>query len=164
VAEDLGVRGLLVSIWALVLVAAPAAAQDDGWPEGSAMHTAGLHVKRRDAAAAVQAKLDARLLKLLSEATFQGYPDDRLITALKAQQAAWANYVPEECELIGAMTGAGGSWPTAYNLRCQANLAEQRVRRTRAAIRCVEASAPDKRMFEQSHCLAQLAPLALPLR
>jgi uncharacterized protein YecT (DUF1311 family) len=161
-------RGLLFAICALSTAhVAPAIAQDDGWPEGSAMHTGGLEVKRRDAATAVLARLEKRLLALISEQdpSSNSIPrNERLIAALKAQQAAWARYRVDECELAGALTGSGGSWPSTYAVRCEANLTELRVRRTRSAIRCVERITPSKRRPDESQCLYQLMPLAVPLR
>lgn len=159
-------RGLLLTMCALALVAAPAMAQEESWPEGSAMHTGGLEVKRRDAASAVLETLNGRLLTLVSEAKTQSPPlppDGRLIKALEAQQTAWKRYVRDECELVGALSGSGGSWPSTYAVRCQANLAELRVRRARAAISCIEKMPPARRRLEQNRCLYQLATLAVPL-
>jgi uncharacterized protein YecT (DUF1311 family) len=161
-------RGAGFAICALwIALATPAAAQDQEWPEGSAMHTGGLEVKRRDMAAATLAKLEAELLRQLSEADLSPdaiRPDERLIAALKTQQAAWTRYRDDECGLAGALTGAGGSWPSTYAVRCEANLTELRVRRTRSAIGCMKAIPPSKRALDQSRCLYQLLPLAVPLR
>lgn len=161
-------RGLLLAIGALsTALVAPAMAQDDGWPEGSAMHTGGLEVKRRDASAAILARMEKRLLAVISTPDPSPNPippDERLIAALKAQQAAWTRYRANECELAGALTGSGGSWPSTYAVRCEANLTELRVRRTRAAVRCLERMPPSKRRFDGNSCLYQLMPLAVPLR
>jgi uncharacterized protein YecT (DUF1311 family) len=118
-------------------------------------------------AGATLAKLEGQLLKLVSQADASSNalpPDERVISALKAQQAAWRRYRSDECELAGALTGAGGSWPSTYAVRCEANLTELRVRRTRSAIRCVMALPLSKRRLDQSRCLYQLLPLAVPLR
>lgn len=85
--------------------------------------------------------------------------DERLLQALKTQQAAWLKYRNEECELIGSLTGAGGSAPSLYATRCEVNHTEQRIRRVRSAIRCIERSLNDKLNFDQNQCLQQLAPL-----
>ena len=142
----------------LVAVTGSASAEDRTWPPGSAMHTAGLHVQRRDQAARTLKQLEQRLLPLASS------PSDGVGPALTAQEAAWARYVREECSLVGALTGSGGSWPTAYTLQCQANLTELRVRRTRAAISCIERIPTEQRPFLRARCLNQLTPLAVPLR
>jgi hypothetical protein len=106
-------------------------------------------------------------VKLVSEAPVASPdipPDELLIEALKTQEVAWKRYLPDECSLVGALTGSGGSWPSTYAVRCEANLMEMRVRRTREAIRCIERMPPAKRRSGQGECLYQLAPLAVPLR
>jgi hypothetical protein len=148
----------IAAAFLMLTVAAPAPAEDPTWPPGSAMHTAGLHAERLKEARRTLETLEGRLLALASS------PDDGVAAALTAQQAAWKRYVPQECDLIGALTGSGGSWPTSYNLNCQANLMELRVRRTRAAIDCIERIPAEKRPFLRSACLYQLTPLAVPLR
>lgn len=149
------------------MVGTHAIAQDHQWPEGSAMSVGGLENQRLSIASAELAKLDKRLLTLVSEAQQTSPaipPDELLIKALKVQQAAWRRYLPDECGLIGDLSGAGGSWPSTYAVRCEANLLEMRVRRTRASIRCLEKMTPAKRRLDQGGCLYQLAPLAVPLR
>ena len=161
-------RSLPPVLVVLMLAAAtPVSAQERTWPEGSAMHTGQREVRRREAALAALSWLDRRLVALVAGTEVPGMPgssDGRLVAALKAQQAAWQGYIKDECEVIGALTGAGGSWPSTYAVRCEANLAELRVRRSRAAIRCVERIAPANRWYNQNACLYQLAPLAVPLR
>jgi hypothetical protein len=149
------------------MFATGAVAQDDGWPEGSAMNVGGLENKRLASADALLARLDGRLVKLVAEARQASPaipPDDLLIEALEVQEVAWRRYLPDECGLVGALTGAGGSWPSTYAVRCEANLVEMRVRRTRASIRCLEKLPPEKRRLDQGRCLYLLAPLAIPLR
>jgi uncharacterized protein YecT (DUF1311 family) len=126
-----------------------------------------IHVQRRDQAKTTLAKLEKKLLRLLTSAgeeSPQGQFDQRLVSALTAQQMAWKRYVPDECEVAGSLTGAGGTWPSTYAVACEANLMETRVRRTRAAIRCVEKIDPPSRWLDQNHCLYQLMPLAVPLK
>ncbi|MEO7104977.1 MAG: lysozyme inhibitor LprI family protein [Rhodoferax sp.] len=85
--------------------------------------------------------------------------DGRLVAALKAQQTTWSKYKVDECELVGTLTGAGGSWPSTYATKCEANLTEQRLVRIRSATKCIQKIQKDKRLYEQSSCLEQLAPL-----
>ncbi|MGR4862647.1 lysozyme inhibitor LprI family protein [Caulobacter sp. LARHSG274] len=151
----------------LLSTAASAASQESEWPEGSAMRVGEVEVQRRDQAGDVLAREERKLLRLISragEASPQGHADTRLVAALKAQQLAWKRYVPGECEVAGSLTGAGGTWPSTYAVKCEANLTENRVLRTRAAIHCVEKIAPTSRWLDQNHCLYQLMPLAVPLR
>ena len=130
------------------------------WPEGSSMRTGLVLVQRQNA---VQARLSSKheeLLKLVSSsASGESRMDARLLAALKTQQAAWLKYRTDECELVGTLTGAGGAWPSTYAIRCEVNHTEQRLRRVRSAIRCIEKMPNEKRLVEQNNCLQQLAPL-----
>ena len=132
------------------------------WPEGSAMHTGLVLVQRQ---AAVEKRLEenhSELLMLVSSETQAEHsvaPDERLLGALTIQQAAWLKYRSEECELIGSLTGAGGTWPSTYANRCNLNHTEHRNRRVRSAIRCIKRLPRETRTFGQNRCLQQLAPL-----
>jgi uncharacterized protein YecT (DUF1311 family) len=86
--------------------------------------------------------------------------DERLQKALVAQEAAWLTYRREECELTGSLTGAQGSWPSTYAIRCESNLTDQRLRRVISATRCVARLPEGDRFVYMSDCLQQLAPLA----
>ena len=104
----------------------------------------------------------AKLLELVSSTRSSDgsvSTDERLLNALKAQQVAWLKYRNDECELVGSLTGAGGTWPSTYANQCNVNHAEQRVRRVQSAMRCIERLPSEKRIFEQNNCLQQLAPL-----
>ena len=88
------------------------------------------------------------LVKLVtSSSTEENRVDVRLLDALKTQQAAWLKYRKEECELVGSLTGAGGTWPSTYAAKCEVNQTDQRLRRVRSAIRCIEKIPIDKRFF-----------------
>ncbi|MGM8229078.1 lysozyme inhibitor LprI family protein [Cellvibrio sp. ARAG 10.3] len=133
------------------------------WPEGSAMHT-GLVMaeKRRKISHQLETK-HAELIALLAASPDHGgnvNPDSRIISALKKQQPAWEEYTTEECELIGSLTGAGGSWPSTYATRCKLNLMEERLRRINSSIKCIQKIPLEARWMDQSSCLQQLAPLA----
>lgn len=133
------------------------------WPEGSAMHTGLiLAVGRQKSSAQMKSKHD-ELIALLSESpnhNGEKYSDSRVISALTAQQVSWEKYRSDECELIGSLTGAGGSWPSTYATRCNVNLIEERLRRITSATKCIKKIPLDKRWVEQAACLQQLAPLA----
>lgn len=130
------------------------------WPEGSSMHTGLLLVQQQNAAEKLLASKHEELIKLVSSSSTEKISvDERLLAALKTQQAAWLKYRTEECELVGSLTGAGGTWPSTYANRCEVNHTDQRLRRVRSAIRCIEKIPNEKRFFEQNNCLQQLAPL-----
>lgn len=124
------------------------------------MRTGLLLMQQQKAAEKLLANEHEKLVKLVSSSsTEQIKVDGRLLAALKTQQAAWLKYRTEECELIGSLTGAGGTWPSTYANRCAVNHTDQRLRRVRFAIRCIETIPNEKRLFEQNNCLQQLAPL-----
>jgi uncharacterized protein YecT (DUF1311 family) len=130
------------------------------WPEGSAMHTGLLLVQERNSLDRNLAHKHEELVTLVSSSAIgETQIDGRLLAALRTQQAAWLKYRREECELVGSLTGAGGTWPSTYANRCEVGHTEQRLRRVRSAIRCVEKIPPGNRLFEQNNCLQQLAPL-----
>ncbi len=130
------------------------------WPEGSSMHTGLLLVQQQNATEKLLASKHEELIKLVSSSSTETIRvDGRLLAALKTQQAAWLKYRTEECELVGSLTGAGGTWPSTYANRCEVNHTDQRLRRVRFAIRCIERIPNEERFFEQNKCLQQLAPL-----
>ncbi len=141
----------------LVTAAFPAwgQASSSEWPEGSAMAVGEQHVKTRDYFAAQLEQQHAALLALLAP---EG--DSRLIEGLKAQHAQWLKYRVAECEVSGALTGAGGSWPSTYAVECEARLTDRRFRRVRAAVACLRKAPAADRGGESSRCLQQLLPLS----
>jgi uncharacterized protein YecT (DUF1311 family) len=126
------------------------------------MHTGLLLVERQKVVEKTLAQKHEELIKIVSSSTGPSgrvIGGERLLTALKTQHEAWLKYRTEECELIGSLTGAGGTWPSTYANKCEVNHTKQRLRRVRSAIRCVEKLPTDKRWYEQTDCLQQLAPL-----
>jgi hypothetical protein len=126
------------------------------------MHTGLLLLENLKSIEKVLASKHEELLNLVSAATSSDgkfHTDERLLAALTAQQFAWLKYRDDECELIGSLTGAGGTWPSTYANKCQVNLTEQRLRRVRSAIRCIKKIPNEERLYGQNTCLQQLAPL-----
>ena len=130
------------------------------WPEGSAMHSGLVLVQQKKAAEMLLVNKHEALITLAaSSSTKEIRADERLLAALKTQQVAWLKYRNEACELVGSLTGAGGTWPSTYATRCELNQTNQRLRRIRSAIRCIKKIPSEKRYFEQNNCLQPLAPL-----
>ena len=157
-------RCLLVLLVALPLLALanPVDCPDkpECWPEGSAMQMGLLLNQKQEKAEKQMAAKHAELVGLVVASSSDSTPvDERLIKALKSQQVAWALYRNEECELIGSLTGAGGSWPSTWAAQCVANHTELRLRRIRSAIACIQKIPDDRRFFDLNRCLQQLAPL-----
>lgn len=150
----------LLSMPILALAEVDCTDRPECWPEGSSMHTGLVLVQKQKAAEKLLASKHEALIKLVSSSSNGAISvDQRLVAALKTQQAAWLKYRSEECELIGSLTGAGGTWPSTYANKCEVNHTDQRLRRVRSAIRCIEKFPNEKRLSEQNNCLQQLAPL-----
>ena len=130
------------------------------WPEGSAMRTGLTLLARLKAAESQLSGAHDKLIAVVRASSIAVLTvDERLIIALKNQQAAWLIYRGEDCALVGALTGAGGSWPSTYTTRCEANQTVQRLRRVETAIRCIENKPADKRVPQQDSCLSGLVVL-----
>jgi uncharacterized protein YecT (DUF1311 family) len=151
---------LATSIHLLAFAEVECTDRPECWPEGSSMHTGLLLVQKQQQTEKRLASKHDELIKLVaSSVSGEVHADERLLAALKTQQVAWLKYRTEECELVGSLTGAGGTWPSTYANKCEVNHTEQRLRRIRSAIRCVQNIPSEKRLFEQNACLQQLAPL-----
>lgn len=131
------------------------------------MHTGLLLVAQRKDIEKHLAAAHERLLDLVSSATASdetSQENEMLFEALKTQQSAWLQYQTDECRLVGAMTGAGGTWPSTYQNECMVKLTKQRLEHVQSAITCIERIPGDKRRFEQNECMQPLVPLANTLR
>lgn len=73
-------------------------------------------------------KYDELIKLVATSGSGESHVDERLMAALKNQQVAWLKYRSEECALIGALTGAGGTWPSTYAIECEVNHTDQRLR------------------------------------
>lgn len=137
------------------------------WPEGSAMHT-GLTLRKeeQDMMKKVQVKHEEliALISIKKEINGKEYlADERLVKAVKAQQAVWEDYKYKECELIGALSGGASTWKSARSVNCALNLTTQRYKRLRDAVNCVKKIPLKNRQYNLQNCLFQIAPLAVPL-
>jgi uncharacterized protein YecT (DUF1311 family) len=133
------------------------------WPEGSAMYTGWRLVEKGNLVGkALERSHRALLAQVSATRSADGTigTDGRLLAALETQHAAWLIYRDAECELVGSLTGSGGSWPSTYASQCAVNHLEQRLRRVRSARRCIGKLPVETRVYEQNNCLQQLAPLS----
>jgi hypothetical protein len=128
-------------------------AEDEAWPEGSAMAVGLDHVKTRDYFKRLLEKKHSELITLIEKEA-----DSRLVDGLKQQHTAWLAYQEKECEVFGASTGAGGSWPSTYAVECEARVIEHRFKRVRAAVECIRKLPEEKRKYELSQCIQQILP------
>lgn len=150
-----------VAVIALGLVLAPMASAQEAkpeWPGGSAMAVGAQYRENRDYFSKLLAKKQSQLMARVENKAYK-HDHTRLVEALKVQHAAYLIYVTQECELVGALTGAGGSWPSTYAVKCESTLIERRFRRVSDAVACIDKLPPDKQAFGQENCLYQLAQL-----
>lgn len=156
----------LIAVLLMLSTAASHASQEDAsdvlnsWPEESAMHTIALQMDRRhDADESVKRK-HAILIDLLEHPRDGGMlTNSSLLYALAAQQKAWFDYRQHECELVGALTGAGGNWPTAWEIICEADQAESRLEIINSTVACVEKSYEAEASLDRIECLEKLVSI-----
>ena len=142
---------------AFVLPVTARSDQRESWPEGSAMGVGEKHVASRAYFGNLVEKRQTTLIQLLETTS-----DERVVDAVRALHGSWLQYFPQECELVGSLSGAGGSWPSTYAVRCQANLMYRRYRRLGYVIACIERARSDNPVtthWATNTCLYQLSPL-----
>ncbi len=144
----------------LAFAEAECADRPECWPAGSAMDIGLSLVKQQQQTEKILANKHRELIKLVASSAEGKFDTSaRVQAALKTQQAAWLKYRSEECELVGSLTGGGGSWPSTHANECEVNHTDQRLRRVRSAIRCIKRIPFENRLEKQNACLQQLAPL-----
>ncbi len=140
---------------ALITLATCAHAQGarDDWPEGTAMHT--LYVVGDELEAARSALADARdrLLTALDGDVDEPSPLARAVTS---QHESWLAYRNADCELAGALTGAGGAWPSVHGISCRIEHITQRIKAVHAASICLRALPSNGADYERLECLQEL--------
>ena len=123
------------------------------WPEGSAMHTLYVEGERLQAGRAALDQAHANLLEALDTDPADPSP---LARAVASQHAQWLAYHHADCELAGALTGAGGTWPTVHGISCKNETIAERLDVVRRATTCLRQSAPDGPRYERLGCLQEL--------
>ena len=144
----------------------PVAPRDEApcTPEGSALCTG-------QALLATLAQLDRRLDRrhatlrtLVRGDTTAAGRDVRIEWAVDTLHATWRRLRRDDCELHGALTRAGGSWPSTWALDCEVAATRARLATVDAAIRCIERLPIARREFERFECLTRLRLLARDTR
>lgn len=129
------------------------------WPDGSAMYNGLVAVEELQEITNVMNIKHEELLTLISDSSSYS-TTRRIVSALRQQQASWETYRGDECSLVGALTGAGGTWPSTYANRCEVELANDRLQRIESALGCIQDIPEEDRMFEHVDCIMDLTPLA----
>lgn len=140
---------------ALITLATCAHAQDarDDWPEGSAMHTLYVVGDELEAARSALANARDRLLTALDGDVDEPSPLARAVTS---QHESWLAYRNADCELAGALTGAGGAWPSVHGISCRIEYITQRIKAVDAASICLRALPSNGAGYERLECLQEL--------
>jgi uncharacterized protein YecT (DUF1311 family) len=125
----------------------------DGWPSGSAM---AVGLEAREKVNNNLEQIDIIHHELVEQMTKNSPDDSRLIKAVKNQHAAWLKYHPTECELVGAASGAGGSWPSTWATVCEQDLTSTKLINISSTIECINSIPENRRKYGQSQCLHQL--------
>lgn len=147
-----------------LLALQPLYAEELDWSAGTALGVGQTLITNRDYFMTKVEVRQRQLVSLVESGSMQAFgssliPDRRLVKAVADLHTAWQAYYPKECELIGSLSGAGGSWPSTYAVRCEANLVYRRYQRLGHVIRCIERIPPSDRADTLNQCLYQLSPL-----
>ncbi|WP_096739733.1 DUF1311 domain-containing protein [Pseudoalteromonas atlantica] len=121
----------------------------DGWPEGGAMHTGNIYNLEGN-------RYKTKISKMMNE-IYPQLNDDYQVDAVKAQIKAWEHYIDATCNVVGIATGAGGSWPSTYSVKCERSLSYDRYFATKNALKCVKklSEADFVGRSEKLNCLIQ---------
>ena len=87
---------------------------------------------------------------------------ERLVEAIKEHQKAWGLAVQAECEIAGALTGAGSPWQTVEAQKCEAAQVAQRIAATKEALDCLSMAPQEDPSWEQEKCMRPIIPNAPP--
>jgi hypothetical protein len=86
----------------------------------------------------------------------------RLQGGILGLDSAWLAWRAEDCDLAGAMTGAGGSWPATWSVACEVEETARRIRIVRRSRNCLRALLPKRRDDNEGDGVPEcLAPLRL---
>ncbi len=140
---------------ALVTLMPCAQAHDDpdAPPKGSATHSLLVVGDELETAGAALSEAQHRLSVALGGEA--GEPP-RLARAVASLHESWLAYRNADCELAGALTGAGGAWPAVHGITCRIDHLTQRTEVLDSATSCLQALPLDSYDFERLECLQAL--------
>lgn len=129
------------------------AADKDDWPDTSAMY-AGL--KQKEILDKKSSKIETLALKISDNLEKNvPYNGKFLADLFKDHQTKWHDYVDSTCMITGQATGAGGSWPSYYALKCATNMADQRLFNLTNSLQCIKRHTRNKNNSDIPLCLYQ---------
>lgn len=132
-----------------LIISSAVGAGESAWPEGSAMWMGAQLIEERDR----YQRLSSALLEQI-ESHLEG---QREREALRSHARAFDLYREAACEISGVATGAGGSWPSTYAVRCERGLAWDRYWSMKNALNCIRRVErnPYSSSADKLHCLIQ---------
>ena len=132
-----------------VLVGYSTIANCEEWPSGSAMYSGSLAVHEK---VYFQEKSDNILEKIYTK-----IPEEYQEDVIKKQVQALRNYADSACLIVGMSSGAGGSWPSTYSVRCEAGIAFQHYKSLKNSLKCIERVEEQSYIFpgEKLNCVIQ---------
>lgn len=135
------------------LVSFAHASEKSDWPEGSAMH-AGLSQKEiLEKKQSKASEIVSKIRRNLEE--HRPYQGEHLSNVFGRHNENWGSYVASTCMTVGVMTGAGGSWPSYYALKCETNMIDRRLFNLTNTLQCIKRHIKNKQTYELSDCLYQ---------
>ena len=125
--------------------------KEEDWPVGSAMQVGLAHKKRTDVLNKAISARGAELIELIEQDVEE--PDAQIQEALNTEQLEWFRYRDASCELVGAATGAGGSWPSTYGAECRVIISQRRLALLEACITELREMEPKNRRWQVEKCI-----------
>ncbi|MBB1287545.1 hypothetical protein H5085_03095 [Pseudoalteromonas sp. SR43-6] len=127
----------------------------DAWPEGGAMHTGKIYNLEGN-------RYKIKISKMMDE-IYPQLTDGYQVDAVKAQIKTWEQYIDATCNVVGIATGAGGSWPSTYSVKCERSLSYDRYFATKNALKCVNKLSEEEFVgrSEKLNCLIQTLNIKL---
>lgn len=156
----------LLALAALALVAPALAAQEPDAPCTPAGSALCVGESLASTLLTLDARLDRRHAALVRLVRGDDATDDdvRITRAVEALHPEWRRLRGADCELHGALTRAGGTWPTTWATDCEVAATRTRLATVDATIRCIEALPPARRADDRFDCLARLRLLTAATR
>ncbi len=128
------------------------------WPDTSAMHSV---ITQQEINGGKIEKANSLMTQALvnlivyypykESSNDRGYPPE----LLQSQYEGWINYIDETCMTIGVMTGAGGSWPSYWGLKCKGNMLDQKIKNLTDIVNCTDRHIRNNRKDELPDCFYQ---------
>ena len=139
-------RKLITTTLLLCLCGYAIANTANDWPLGSAMYSALLATNERNT---YETKSD-QILKEIYLAINNDYQNNLIKEKVKALKA----YSQSACNIVGASSSAGGSWPSTYVEKCKRGIVYHYYRSLKNALNCIKPQISKKSYFSPNDKIA----------